>query len=1737
MADHPDVNTLLDLVMGRVVEPTRTELNEHLANCESCHAQWASLSQQHSDSQGVEPTIALQTKAIVSSSTGPRLEDASSYGSPIAPTIIHGPATQPASERAIGQSSAKYSTHIDAAEQSGHQTNPFPNQPAPSSFSRSSLPTEIGQLIGPYLIEAKLGEGGMGAVYRARHTKLDKLVALKILPSHATHNPQFVARFEREMKAVGKLDHPQIVRALDAGEINGVHYLAMEYIEGTDLHEVIRARGNLSVVNACKAVRQAAQALAAAHAAGLVHRDIKPANLFLAKSGQLKILDLGLALLGEEANAHTELTAAGQTFGTPDYMAPEQWEGAHATDGRVDLYALGCTLHFLLMGKAPYDTPNNRSLLSKMKAHAMAPIPSMCDARSDVPAELDALFQKLMAKEPASRVQTAAELVDALLPFTIKKSKVVAETSSEAIAKAPAEEEPSETRSDALSEPSLVVPNEQAPVPELGPSTPSDSLVINTSAFSKPKFASAVSLKRESASNSKRPIVLIGAVLLAVVLLAIGALVLHSWTSKNNLVAENRSGTPSNTEIEPEPSSAQTPSPTKAATALPLEANGVSAQGSSSTPQSPPPASPPIAATSSQSALDFLTKDDASLGAVDLNAERAAAVWALANRAMLVVKTPENAALRITSAEDLTTPFAIVQMHINDEPIDDESLKQISGCRRLANLVLGGNRITGIGLRHLSEMRSLVDLQFTWQKNSAGDPTLVTDPSLSTLNSLAGLPNLTSIDLVGNDALTDGCLDYLVKMQRLESIGFGGRSITNAGLAKISALTELQRVRISECEVDDIGLEAFIATHPKLNSLRLDSEKLTSRSLINCRNLQMLEMRGTSINDADMESLATLPRLSELGLFFPKPYNIPQLLRLPHLEKCSLNYHRAGEMALSADKYAALARHPMLTALYVGGASGSPDDESLMKLARMPKLKILEFAFDERWEKVHFTIDGINRFRQQRPDVQFIVAGRSYAPDTHSAPVIQLNAVESPEQLASAIPLERSDSSAALVKGIPKPATPSIAAWPALVRSTTSLKSKPGTPISGRSLVSMPAGLKDLASWSVELVHPVGGTTMPAVSPDGQQIAIAGNDALVRIWQRSSEDPTQLRLVRLLIGENPNIIAICWSHSGEFLALAFQNGKQVVIYHVETGERVRSLPLETSSQNLSWSPNDRYLAVAGWGMSIIDLFRNTQAQLKEAGNCQTVVWSPDSTQFLALNEWGNELRQWNIEGLAKVAGAPIAGTSNTPPSWSPDGANVVIGTNNGHILLWDPVSHRFTRDVALDQPDGIMSIGWEPPQASGKPLTEHGYRLLVATTKIRIFNQAIDKELANNASYSGSDCRWSPDGSTVIAGSGPRLFDAQTGNQLALGPRGLGPFTTASLSHDGKLLRSVKGVDMHLFDAETGDYIRRITNMPADELLASPKDDWLLCYTYQRADNQLYLIDTATYEKRIPLVGHEAMVTCANWSPNGLTLATGGKDKTVRIWQPSTAKVVTSLVHPAAVQNVVWSPDGKQLITCTEDAHLRSWNAASGVMLKDYGKLSSKPAAGNQGIAWSSLSPTLAIASSSGALDALDLRTGAMSEIAPTLGQALSIASLSPDGKVALGVTYANGLTGRMLSGKSIPSMDGHGTIQWLPDSRRMISSARHVTAVQAFDVRKFSRLGTLIPNLPGDRWITIGAEGHYRGSPGVEADIIYVALHKDGSQTTHTPAEFERTFGWKNDPAKATLTKLNERTPTRTQN
>jgi serine/threonine-protein kinase len=285
-------------------------------------------------------------------------------------------------------------------------------------------------VVGPYHVLDRLGEGGISEVFKAWDTLKGRIVALKVLRQNLTSQADAVRQFQRELRAVTRLNHPNVIKTFDANQVGALHYFAMEFVEGMDLGRFVQRAGPLAVEEACEYVRQVAQGLQHAHQLGLVHRDIKPPNLFLIHPPQsdgngaarrpdavVKILDWGLARIHPvpgEGSAHGTLREKGALIGTADYIAPEQARDASLVDTRADVYSLGCTFYYLLTGRPPFPGP---ALMQKLMQHQVSEPEPLRQRRPDVPEELAGIVQRMMAKRPEDRFQIPLLVVAALRRF------------------------------------------------------------------------------------------------------------------------------------------------------------------------------------------------------------------------------------------------------------------------------------------------------------------------------------------------------------------------------------------------------------------------------------------------------------------------------------------------------------------------------------------------------------------------------------------------------------------------------------------------------------------------------------------------------------------------------------------------------------------------------------------------------------------------------------------------------------------------------------------------------------------------------------------------------------------------------------------------------------------------------------------------------------------------------------------------------------------------------------------------------------------------------------------------------------------------------------------------------------------------------------------------------------------------------------------------------------------------
>lgn len=253
----------------------------------------------------------------------------------------------------------------------------------------------------------------MGFVVKAHHRLLNKTVALKLLTKDWTKDGARLARFRREIQILAQLDHPNLVKATDARSVGEWQVVAMDWVDGMDLHQLMASHGRIPISDACEAVRQAALGLQHAHEHGLIHRDVKPSNLMLSSAGTIKVIDMGLALNRDEAASN--LTQSGVVMGTMNYCAPEQIRNPSAVDIRADIYSLGCTLFHLLTGKPPHAS--RKTMTEVLQAHLEEPLPKVGEARLDAPEGLEAVLNRMTEKDPSARFPTPAAVAEALAPF------------------------------------------------------------------------------------------------------------------------------------------------------------------------------------------------------------------------------------------------------------------------------------------------------------------------------------------------------------------------------------------------------------------------------------------------------------------------------------------------------------------------------------------------------------------------------------------------------------------------------------------------------------------------------------------------------------------------------------------------------------------------------------------------------------------------------------------------------------------------------------------------------------------------------------------------------------------------------------------------------------------------------------------------------------------------------------------------------------------------------------------------------------------------------------------------------------------------------------------------------------------------------------------------------------------------------------------------------------------------
>ncbi|WP_417383137.1 protein kinase domain-containing protein [Gimesia sp.] len=738
---------------------------------------------------------------------------------------------------------------------------------------------------GNYVIQEKIGSGGMGDVYLAKHRRMFRTVALKLLPTEMAKDQNTIRRFQREVQAAAKLSHANIVTAHDADEVEGMHYLVMEYVEGTDLSELVKQQGVLSVGQALDYILQAAKGLEYAHQEGIIHRDIKPSNMLLDKNGTIKILDMGLARIDEidEENPATALTQSGSVMGTVDYMSPEQAQSTHTADNRSDIYSLGCTLYFLLTGNSVYG---GKTVVNRILAHRDQPIPSLVSTNVHVPANVDGIYQKMIAKQPEDRFQSMQEVIDA-----IEKCDVL-NPSSTMSADPPDPELQKFLQSQKIaSSPTIVMP-----AGEISTDTQESNL---TSDFMNQSLNGTTfePLQRRKKSTGKRGWLISGLVLGSLVLMA--GFVFKGAPSAGSVILDVDQTDITGAVVSVDGEQKLTIQTGKDQPPI-LVAADEQQHTLTVTKQGFEPFTRQFTVKSGQSETVKVHLVPVAVATVEEPApmpltmtEREILEWVFSQGGKVSVNSPLNHVSRMEELPDEPVSFynidlsntAIVPqelsllrglsnlttLKLDYTQIQDQDLQYLKNLKDLGFLHLNHTSITGEGLKYLKELPVLnaISLEDT-KLTDAGLRELIrhkplrllyvtnTDITNDGMKTIGEMENLTKLKFSNNRQLNDTGMAYLASLTKLESLyAHLNRNITDEGIKHLQGLNSLYEITLATTGITDEGLQYLVGLE-NLGKLDLVNCKITDvglKYLYNMKTLRNLKLSQTKVTPEGIAAL------------------------------------------------------------------------------------------------------------------------------------------------------------------------------------------------------------------------------------------------------------------------------------------------------------------------------------------------------------------------------------------------------------------------------------------------------------------------------------------------------------------------------------------------------------------------------------------------------------------------------------------------------------------------------------------------------------------------------------------------------------------------------------------------------------------------------------------------------------------------------------------------------------------
>jgi serine/threonine protein kinase/WD40 repeat protein/formylglycine-generating enzyme required for sulfatase activity len=1539
---------------------------------------------------------------------------------------------------------------------------------------------ELGQ-IGEYKLLAKLGEGGMGAVYKALHVHLDRVVALKVLPKSRADDETAIARFYREMKAAGRLRHPNIVEAHDAREIDRAPVLVMEYVDGVDLAELVQRRGPLPIADACELVRQAALGLQHAHEHALVHRDIKPSNLILDRGRvssadpasrpqpQLKILDLGLALLRAEAVSPKEMTASGQMMGTADYMAPEQVTDSHSVDIRADIYSLGCTLYKLLSDHAPFGDAKYNTPMKRLLARLTDPPKPIRELRPEIPAALAAVIDRLLARDPDHRPNEPREVAEALLPFaqgcdlaalhgprpasdTDGRTHSTFDHVSSAHTGTQSHVAASLRDADAgLGEPG---PRENSGLGETGP--------------------------RDSSGRGRRriPTWLAAAAGGAALLLLAGIII----------TITNRDGT--KTEINvPDDAGVEVRQDGKVVAAIPAKPTN---PPTSDIPVVPP--SPPLTV----SPAPPLAPSDAP--APDYPAERKAALWVV-QHGLVQVADDLGQILATASRQQPQLPdkpFVVVVVVLSNADIDDAGLTNLANCQQIREAILDGNpRVTAKGLKSLQRSKRLRKLN------------------------------------VARTSVGAGLGESLASWVELETLLAQGSQIDDDAVQGIPELPRLQELSLADTAVTESGLAGLVERCPNLREINTQttSGSLPVSALKRLQFLRRASLRGDQLDDEAVAMLVQLPSLERLELF--APVTDATLQRLPkfgakllsiRVATASSNRNVMAADSLTDAGYAALVKLPDLTEIQLDGYAGAPTDESLIRFAQLPVLRKIVLSYDESARR--YTAAGIAEFQRRRPDVQVIADGQEF-PALVAWPA-------GPDGGIAPWNLPKDAPPPAIVPFSPDEAKQHQDAWAKYLQEPVEIENSLGMKFRlippGECVTEIMGDRQWQATAStprrqLRLDHPFHlGATEVTVGQFEKFVEATGYETEGERFGTAQEPWTWKANAKLNwrspgYKSSPNLPVTQVTPRDAQAFCEWLSKTDEAVYRLPTEDEWEAAARGGGAGMYGWCQTSDQRKAAGW---FSDNIPNRESPSQPVGTKAPSpfglfdivgnVWEHcDDTQIQAstprLVSWVRLGAAWDLSASTQLIHARA---TDTPAV-----------ANTGFRVLRESSHPAFQDDNAKPKAYGGLAAhlaafeGWFAPVLvrPGQPLSD----VAVVSRPARI--PGVRSWSVEPKSAGGSAVAWSPRGDVIATNSGNsvRLWD-RDGNLKSVLLGHIGPVTSVAFSPDGKLLASCDrfpgavGIGgepgksqnaLRLWDTETGKCVARV-----------PTGDWCWTTAFSPSGNSVAVgcykfvavldLRAGGFRKNAT----EEAVSHVAWSPDEQRLVVNvDKSAQPRVIDAQTLQTVGDLSagndaddKPLAVGRPAYSPDGRWIAAVGRDRQVHLWDGTS----LEHVKTVPTTASGG-GCAWHKDSQKLAVWGEGlpRAWELIDISTGQISLQSELGGGGMS--AWSPDGTELATwkdrLVFSSAETGKVLrSGAELVQLRCDA-ISVSPDGQSLLASPYDRTNKNIFDIGTGRRLGAEIYRIGRAVWLPDGKHYLTHGGTGL-------GVHERGGRVVRELAE-----------------------------